>query len=92
MANHVHGVLVAATVTNIQLDDDFARVQILNADGAAEIWVSVDSEPNPAVNGDCARLPAAMSLLELDATEEGATLVKLYSTGTPKFSVWGVRG
>jgi hypothetical protein len=87
MADPQHVTLVANTVKTITLDADANRVNILNVDGAAAVYVTVDGTA-PTVGGDGAWvLPAAICDLELEVTGPGNTVVKLISSGTPRVSV-----
>lgn len=91
MANIEHGTLVADTVTTVTLDSDAQEVEVLNRDGAAEIYFTVDGA-DPTVEGDdCQVLPAAIGAVQVRAPGGGVTDVKLISEGTPTFSVRKVR-
>jgi hypothetical protein len=88
----VHATLTAATVDTITLDSDYVSVEIVNRDGAAEIYATVDTSLTPTVGGaNCDVLPAAIGALTIDATGYGTpTTVKLISSGTPAYSVKGL--
>lgn len=88
----VHATLAASTVDTVTLDADYAFVEIVNRDGSAEIYATVDSGVTPTVGGaGCDVLPAAMGSLVIDATAYGPpTIVKLISSGTPAYSVKGL--
>lgn len=91
MASPQHVTLVASVVTTVSFPGAGApsRVEVLNVDGAAEIYVSVDGT-NPTVGGDGYWvLPAAIGSLEVDphTPASGSATVKLISAGTPKVSV-----
>jgi len=86
-----HGTLTANTVAAVTVPDrSFAAIEVMNRDGAAEIYFLVNRSgetTDPTVGGDdCEVLPAATSTLEIDA-ESGEVVIKLISTGTPKYSV-----
>jgi hypothetical protein len=82
--------LVADTVSTVTLPAPApSTVEIVNVDGSAEVYVSVDGT-NPTVDGDGFWvLPAAIGFLQLDprASSSGTATVKLISSGTPKVSV-----
>lgn len=85
-----HAVLVAATVATLTFDQDFTAIEVLNVDGAAEVYGRIGADA-PTVGGTgCFVLPAAISSLELPVYTAGPTVVKLISAGTPKVSVRGV--
>lgn len=90
MANPQHVTLVASTVSTITIPASAPhRVEILNVDGAAAVYATVDGS-TPTVAGDgCWVLPAAINSLELDpqVPASGNATVKLISSGTPKVSV-----
>lgn len=86
-----HGkTLVASTVDTVTFADDIPRVRVIN-DGAAALFITVDGS-TPTVNGaNCYILPAGAVTSEVYsgrmARDEGATVVKLISAGTPTYSV-----
>lgn len=97
MANHtvdagdigVHEqTLTATTVDTVTYADDLREVEVLNVDGAAAIYLTTDGSA-PTVGGEhCYFVPAiAGAARELRVHAPGATVVKLISAGTPKFSV-----
>jgi hypothetical protein len=89
-ARVMHGTLVADTVTTVTLDHNYNRVEVLNRDGAAEIYFTVDAGA-PTVEGDgCYSLPAAIGGLEKKSPGGRATVVKMISSGTPTYSVTGI--
>lgn len=91
MSNIEHGTLVGSAVTTVTLDADAQEVEVLNRDGVAEIYFTVDGA-DPTVGGDdCHVLPAAIGALQVHAPGGGVTDIKLISSGTPKFSVRRVR-
>lgn len=90
MAKRVHGTLTENQVEEVTLDADYDTIEVLNRDGAAEIYISVDRK-NPVIGGDFDVLPAAISSIELRSPSTAdPTVVKLISSGTPKFSVRGI--
>lgn len=90
-ASPQHYTLVAATSKTFTFDLNFGRVEILNVDGAAAVYISTDGS-TPTVAGDGFDvLPAAIGAVELpDRTTTATTVVKLISAGTPKVSVRGI--
>jgi Domain of unknown function (DUF4082) len=88
----VHGLLAAATVETVILDVDYGRVEVVNRDGAGEIYFAVDPDEDPTVGGDDTHvLPAAISRLTVNAAKAAGTptVVKLISAGGPKYTVRG---
>ena len=84
-------VLTANTVATFNLDADYDRVEVLNADGADEVFFRTD-KVNPAVNGAGSHyIPAAVGSLVVSAPGAGATQVRVVSAGTPKVSVRGLK-
>lgn len=91
MALIIHGTLTQDDVEDVNLERDAVRVEVLNRDGAAEIFFTVDG-PTPTVEGEnCHVLPAAIGALEVDSKSSDDTHVRLISSGTPSFSVRRVR-
>ncbi len=90
-ASPQHGTLVADTVLTLTFDTNFYRVEVLNVDGVAAVYFTVDgSTPTVAGTGSHV-LPAAIGSLEVaDGTSGQGTVVKLFSAGTPKVSVRGL--
>jgi hypothetical protein len=91
-ASPTHVTLGAATVATVTLDDAYYNdVEVLNVDGAAAVYYTVDNG-NPTVEGNgCNVLPAAIGGLTTPCREDGTVTVKLISAGTPKVSVRGIR-
>jgi hypothetical protein len=92
MANPLAPVtLTADTVTTFTLDGDYDTVEVLNGDGAAEVFFRVDGV-NPTVDGaSCYYLPAAIGSLAVTNRVSGAALVvKVISSGTPKVAARGI--
>ncbi len=102
-AGPLHATLVADTVTTLTLDladpkaevlsyaATPARLEVLNVDGAAAVYFTIDGT-TPTVGGNgCHVLPAAINSVELSDTTAGSTTtVKLISAGTPRVSVRGL--
>jgi hypothetical protein len=95
MANPLAPVtLTADTVATFTLDGDYDTVEVLNGDGAAEVFFTVDGVAAPTVDGaGCYYLPSAIGSLAVKALRrDGATVIKCISTGTPKVAVRGIVG
>ncbi|MET8278271.1 hypothetical protein [Micromonospora sp. NPDC005174] len=87
MANVQHATLVANTVTSLTFATNGGRVEVLNADGAADVYFRADGV-NPTVGGtNCHLLPAVVNSLEVADESTGDTNVRLISAGTPRVSV-----
>ena len=83
----VHKQLAANTVDTVTLDPLASAVEVINRDGTAEIYFTVDGA-NPTVGGDDTQvLLAGIGSLEIGSPAIGSTVVKLISAGTPKYSV-----
>lgn len=88
-ASPAHVTLTANTVTTVTLDQDFANIEVLNVDGAAAIYFTVDGT-TPAIEGNGTNvLPAAIGGLTVWSGSQIDT-VKLISAGTPKASIRGI--
>jgi hypothetical protein len=88
-ASPTHVTLTANTVTTVTLDRNYGSVEILNVDGSAAIYFTIDgSDPTVEGNG-CNVLPAAIGSLTMWAGA-ATDVVKLISTGTPKVSIRGI--
>jgi hypothetical protein len=99
LASGDHGVnektLVAATPDTVIFVQDCDSVEVIS-DGAAELYVSVGNSSTlgtqlgtPAAASNLVyRLPAgAPSVRVISVPASGGTIVRLISTGTPKYSV-----
>lgn len=88
-----HDVLVADTVYEVEGVRPAAaatekRIEVVNRDGAAEIYFRLDGV-DPEVEGDNNYVvPAAIGAYAVVGVA-GTVTVKLISSGTPKFSVIG---
>jgi len=82
-----HLTLVANTVAEVDLPTNAGRVEVLNRDGVAEVFFTVNGA-TPSVEGDDTHvLPAAIGSVEVSRDRRGTAVVKLISVGTPKVSV-----
>jgi hypothetical protein len=91
-ASPTHVTLTANTVTTVTLDGDpYGAIEILNVDGSAAIYLTVNGS-DPIVEGNgCNVLPAAIGGLTLNlGPGRSTTTVKLISAGTPKVSIRNV--
>jgi hypothetical protein len=87
-----HAQLAANTVDTVTLVSDYSQVEVINRDGAAEIYFTVDGAA-PTVGGDNTHMiPAAISGMTANAYAESGspTVVRLISAGTPQYTVRGV--
>lgn len=83
-----HGTLSASTLRTFTFTSNYSVVEVINRDGAADIFFKIDSDTDPTVEGnDTYVLPASRCSLELTSQAKTNTTVKLISSGTPKFSV-----
>lgn len=80
--------LTAATVsTQTFTGFNASMARVVNMDGTAEVYFTVDGT-TPTVGGDnCIALPAAIGSVEVKEEISGDAVVKLISAGTPKVSV-----
>lgn len=79
--------LTANTVATVNFADDANVIEVLNRDGTAEVWFTVDGT-TPSVEGTGSQLcPAAIGAREIEPPTSAPTTVKLLSTGTPKVAV-----
>jgi hypothetical protein len=83
--------LSAATVDTVTFTDDLSLVRIINQDGAAKIYVTVDGSAPTVGGAKTYMLPAAISVLEIPLADADDLAVKLISAGTPTYSVERVR-
>jgi len=87
VAHIQHATLVANTVTTLTFTTNGGRVEVLNADGAADVYFRTDGT-NPTVGGtNCHLVPAAVNSLEVADETTDNTNVRLISAGTPRVSV-----
>lgn len=88
MSDPQHVTLVANTVSTINLASRARKVVVVNVDGAAAVYITVDGNtPTVAGNGAWV-LPAAIGTIEIGQVPgPNPTVVKLISAGTPKVSV-----
>lgn len=87
-----HSTLVASTVLTVTLTGDYYReVEIVNRDGAAEVYFTIDGTTPVVAANDTYVLPAVIGGLRVKVPKAAPdTVVKLISSGTPKVSVTGL--
>ena len=86
----VHGTTAAGVVSEVILDGDYQAIEVLNRDGAGEIFFTVDGA-EPEVEGDDTHvLPAQIGALQVRSQASGTTAVRLISAGAVKFTVAGL--
>ncbi len=90
MANPMHGTTTPDVVLPITLDRKWRRGEVMNVDGAAAVYFTVDGT-TPTVGGDgCLVLPAAIGALPVEFAYGGsAPVVKFISKGAVQVSVRG---
>lgn len=89
MPDSRHVTLTADTVATVTLDRQYGAVEVVNVDGAAAVYFTVDGS-SPTVAGDgTIVLPAAVSGVEIPPGSDSPTVVKLISEGTPQVAVRG---
>lgn len=81
--------LVASQVDTVTFTDNVSTVQVVNTDGAVDVWATNDGStpavPSAGTSTASYRVPAGTIL---DLTLHGATdAVKVISSGTPTISV-----
>ncbi len=85
-----HITLTANTVATVTLDQDYAYAEVVNVDGAAAVYFTVNgADPTVKGNGTLV-LPAVIDRLEIQPYGAQSTTVKLISAGTPQVSVMGL--
>jgi hypothetical protein len=83
-----HGTLVAGTVDTITLPAAARTVEVVNRNGAAEIYFTVDGgTPTVAGNDTQVVTAGAGAALEYPSEDNTTTVVRLISSGTPTYSV-----
>jgi len=84
-----HGALTAATVATVALPLDADTIEVLNH-GDVALYFRIDGT-NPTVDGNDAEIVPAGTALEVNRKAAGNASVKIISSGTPAFSVRGVK-
>lgn len=86
-----HATLEAGVVDTVALNADYSRVEVVNRDGAGEIFLTVDGN-EPTVEGDNTHvLPAAIGGMTVNAGLANGipTVVRLISSTAVAYSVRG---
>lgn len=84
----VHNLTLSAGVEEIvQFEQDIATIEIINLDGAAAVYFTVNEESAVVAGPRTQVLPAAINAVRYEPVESSATRVSLISAGTPKISV-----
>lgn len=93
VARAKHATMAAATtvetVTLTDLATKRGEVEVVNRDGVAAIYFTVDGAAPTVAGDDCYVLPAAVGSLIVKSPANVAAVVKLISDGTPQYSVQG---
>jgi hypothetical protein len=79
--------LVAATVDTVTFTDDLTHVTVIN-EGTTGLYFTVDGT-TPTVGGGAAVYCPPSATVGVGSSASGGTVVKLISSGTPKYSVTG---
>lgn len=77
----------ASAVDSVTFGDDCDRVEVLNLDPAAVLYFTVDSSTPTAGTAKNTYCVPAGGALVVSVPTSGLTVVKLFSTGTPKYVV-----
>jgi hypothetical protein len=87
MARIKHGVLVDGEVTTVTLAPDCDSIEVVNVDGAAAIYFTVDGSTPDIEADDVEVVPGAVTVLRVPTVGQAPYTVQLISAGTPSFSV-----
>ena len=90
MARIKHVTLDADTLTTVELDADVRRVEVLNRDGAGEIYYRVDPPPGfdfDLEDDDIDVLPACMNAESKRSRATGTTKIALRASVATKITV-----
>lgn len=89
MPRIVHGKLTANTPKTVSPGRLYTQARVLNMDGADRIYIRGDGQDPVAPFTDCEVIPAAMGyvVVRLRADKDGDSEVRLFSPGSPEFSV-----
>lgn len=79
--------LVASTVDTVTFATDVAEIEVYS-DGAAALSFTVDGT-TPTVDSQAAEWMPASASVQVVRSPAATTVVKLISSGTPKYSVTG---
>lgn len=85
-----HAVLSPGVADTVTLTVDWPQVEVLNRNGAAEIYFTVDGAV-PTVGGDNTYVvPSAVASQVVGSPASGRTVVRLISSGAASYTVSGV--
>lgn len=84
-----HITLTASTVATVTMDRDYSYLEVVNVDGAAAVYFTVNGAAPTVAGNDTFVLPAAIGGLETQPESSDVTTVRLISAGTPRVSVRG---
>lgn len=86
-----HVTLVANTVATVTLTGDFQLVEVINVDGVAAVYFTVDGAAPTVAGDDTLVVPAvADARTRAGAPSPANSTVRLISAGAPKVAVVGV--
>lgn len=84
-----HGT-VSGTTVMVDLGGNYRNVEVLNRDGADELWIQIDPSDDSNLSAqadDLEVIPAAIGSLNLTSRASGSTRVKLYAATATKYSI-----
>lgn len=89
MAHIVHGTLTANQVATVSLDEPYELVEVLNRNGAGEIYFRLDGTDPVIGADDCYVVPATIWTTEAAGILTAPTTVLLISDAACTYSVTG---
>lgn len=87
-----HATLVAATVDTVNLSRESALLEVLNRNGAGELYFTTDGSTPTVAGAETKVVPAQAGASLVLRRPVGATVVKLISSAAVSYSVTGVEG
>jgi hypothetical protein len=84
-----YGQLASTDIDTITTENPVPSIWIVNRDGSAEIFYRTDGEAPAVGNAACGFIPAAITAVEIQTSDDAATEVQLISSGTPKYAIVG---
>jgi hypothetical protein len=79
--------LTASTVDTVTFTGTDVGTLQIQSDGTAAVYYTLDGSTPTVGGGNCFRIPAAVSVDEVQPQTGSATVVKLISSGTPTLSI-----